>query len=65
MPDLIHNNNDNISGPCPAFINDINEKSIANCFVLALLLTKTQVLFTMTALETSLSCCSTAMFVSL
>ncbi len=64
-PGLIHNNNNDSSGPCPAFIDDIDDKSIANVFCFGAFADKTQALFTMTALETSPSCHLMTPFVSL
>jgi hypothetical protein len=57
------NNKDDSNEPRPAFIDDINNESIANYSALARLPTKTLVLSTTTAQATSSSCCLTATYV--
>jgi hypothetical protein len=67
MPGLIpdNSNKDNEDEPRPAFINDIDDESIANLFIFGAFANKTPVSSTTTAPATSPLCCLMATYVFL
>ena len=65
MPGLIPNNDGDSSGPCPAFIEKIDDKSIASVFCFGAFANKNTAVIYNVYTGLSPSCCLVTMFVSL